>query len=68
MKKFKYQRYDYSILSSYVKNINDYINIPKDYVIKNIEYKDGIIYISFYTSINEITFQLNTNDLISDEA
>jgi hypothetical protein len=68
MKKFKYQRYDYSILSSYVKNINDYINIPKDYVIKNIEYKDGIIYISFYTSINEITFQLNANDLISDEA
>ena len=68
MKKFKYQRYDYSILSSYVKNINDYINIPKDYVIKNIEYKDGIIYINFYTSINEITFQLNANDLISDEA
>ena len=68
MKKFKYQRYDYSILSHYVKNINDYINIPKDYVIKNIEYKDGIIYISFYTSINEITFQLNANDLISDEA
>lgn len=68
MKKFKYQRYDYSILSPYVKNINDYINIPKDYIIKNIEYKDGIIYISFYTHINEITFQLNANDLISDEA
>lgn len=68
MKKYEYQRYDYSILSPYLKNINDYINIQKDYVIKNIEYKDGIIYISFYTPINDITIQLNANDLISDEA
>ena len=60
MKRFKYQRYDYSIL-------NPYNNIPKDYIIKNIEYKDGTIYITFYEPVEKITFQINTNDLISDE-
>jgi len=59
MKKYKYQRYDYSILYPYV-------NIPKDYIIKNIEYKDGIVYMTVFTSVNEITVQINTNYLLNE--
>ncbi len=67
MKKFKYQRYDYSILSHYVKNINDYINIPKDYIMKSVKVEDGVIYMNIDFSSNELTIQFNINDLTADE-
>ena len=59
MKKFKYQRYDYSILYPHV-------NLPIDYTIKNIEYKDGIVYMTVFAPINEITVQINANDLLNE--
>lgn len=64
MKKFKYEKYDYDTLLYH--NFNS-INLPKDYTIKSIEYKDGIIYMSTYAPIEQIELQFNINDLIQNE-
>jgi len=64
MKKFKYEKYDYDTILYHGFNK---ICIPKDYLIKNIEYKDGVIYMNVFAPNEDITIQFNINDLISDE-
>ena len=63
LKEFKYECYDYSgIIPPDIKLC--YPNFDKDYVIKNAEQIDDVLYITFYTPIDEVVVTINMKDII----
>lgn len=62
MKKYKYEKYNYNnLINSTNTNLPNY----KDSFIKNMELINGVIHITYATSVGEMAINVDVNNLIN---